>query len=441
MQRQFSVHGAALDVQRPGIRCGTLALFALLLLGATAFGAETPTFPTATVTLVGGTKITAPLLRQNEEGVVLDLGYDVMHVPVRRLVRIETSAGKVEIVKPADAVKTNKTPPPATNAPPADDNRADGNDNAFPATTTGAANPPKASAGPLFTTGRLEAADVPELVRRHGDAVVMVKNAAGRGSGFLISKQGHLITNYHVVEGHTRLQVELFRRTPHGYEKHDLRRVKIVALQPLRDVALLQLDPEELKGDLPAPVVINPSDDLRVGDLIFAVGNPLGLERSVTQGIVSSTTRRMGNLRMIQTDASINPGNSGGPLFNARGEVVGIVCAGATSFDGLAFGIPAGDLIDFLVHRETYLYDPAQPLNGITYLQPPFRKPPTPVPAVAQKGPPTETVKPDTTTPKTPTPAATAPNKKAPEAKAPPKPDTPTPPKVETPKPPVPDKK
>ena len=74
---------------------------------------------------------------------------------------------------------------------------------------------------------------------------------------------------------------------------------------------------------------------------------------------------------MLQTDAAINPGNSGGPLFNGRGEVVGIV--GATMFDGLAFGIPSSDLVDFLVHRETYLYDPAQPQNGVTYLPPPFR--------------------------------------------------------------------
>ena len=72
----------------------------------------------------------------------------------------------------------------------------------------------------------------------------------------------------------------------------------------------------------------------------------------------------MGNLRMIQTDAAVNPGNSGGPLFNARGEIVGVVCAGAVSFDGLAFGIPASDLIDFLIHRDTFLYDPAQSLNG-----------------------------------------------------------------------------
>lgn len=122
---------------------------------------------------------------------------------------------------------------------------------------------------------------------------------------------------------------------------------------------------------------------------------------------------------MIQTDAAINPGNSGGPLFNARGEVVGIVCAGATSFDGLAFGIPATDLVDFLVHRETYLYDPAQPLNGVTYLQPPFRNPPTPVPSPTDKKPATvEVVK----EPKPPVPDSNDPTK------------SPKPPKVETPK-------
>ncbi|MBA4019527.1 MAG: hypothetical protein C0483_20370 [Pirellula sp.] len=384
-----------------------------------------------------------------------------MHVPARRLLNVEKSgatapAPTVNTVQPTNTATTKAAPQPDKNpktgtvakppevktSPAANPNDANGNGNAFPAVTTVAADQPKVDTGPLFTTGRLEAADVPELVRRHGDAVVMVKNAAGRGSGFLISKQGHLITNYHVVEGHTRLQVELFRRTPHGYEKHDLRRVKIVALQPLRDVALLQLDPEELKGELPAPVVINERDDLHVGDLIFAVGNPLGLERSVTQGIVSSTTRRMGNLRMIQTDASINPGNSGGPLFNARGEVVGIVCAGATSFDGLAFGIPAGDLVDFLVHRETYLYDPAQPLNGITYLQPPFRKPPTPVPSVAQKTTKPEARATEGKAPEVQKPDAKAPEVKPAEKKIPPKPDDAKKPAVvEAPKPPVPDKK
>jgi serine protease Do len=97
------------------------------------------------------------------------------------------------------------------------------------------------------------------------------------------------------------------------------------------------------------------------------------LERTVTQGILSTKTRELEGELYLQTTTQINPGNSGGPLFNARGEVVGIVCAGATSFDGLAFGIPSNDLVDFLVHRESYLYDTAQPLNGATYLAPPYR--------------------------------------------------------------------
>jgi serine protease Do len=304
-------------------------LLALLAVGMASVATGARAGERVTVTLVGGAKVSATLLRENNDGVVLDLGYDVLNVPKNRVLDIgreESTAG-------------NET----------------------------------GQSHGIFHTGRLEPADVPELVKRHGDAVLIVKNAVGTGSGFLISKQGHLITNYHVVEGQNKVQVTLFHRTEQGYEKQELKKARILALQPLRDIALLQLDLSELKGELPDPLVLNNSDDLRVGDLVFAIGNPLGLERSVTQGIVSSATRTMGHMRLIQTDASINPGNSGGPLFNARGEVVGIVCAGATSFDGLAFGIPASDLVDFLLHRESYLYDTAQPLNGATYLAPPYR--------------------------------------------------------------------
>ena len=127
--------------------------------------------------------------------------------------------------------------------------------------------------------------------------------------------------------------------------------------------------------------MLNDRDDLRVGDLVFAIGNPVGLERSVTQGIVSSTTRKIDQSRLIQTDAAINPGNSGGPIFNARGEVVAVACAGAAVFQGLAFGIPANELIDFLVHRDTYVYDESQPQNGVTYLQPPYQPEPAAAPA------------------------------------------------------------
>ena len=306
---------------------GWVAGVACLAITAAAGAAEI-----VTVTLVGGGKVTAPLLRENDDGIALDLGFDVLQIPAKRLLDVQRGAA------------------------------GDGEAAASASSDSG-----------IFRTGRLEARDVPELVKRFGEAVVLIRNPGGLGTGFITSREGHVVTNYHVVEKNTRLQVTLFRKTDKGFEKRELLKVKIVALQPLRDLAIIQLDLEELKVKLPEPVVINDRDDLRVGDMVFAIGNPLGMERSVTQGIVSSTTRTIDQMRLIQTDAAINPGNSGGPIFNARGEVVAVACAGAAVFDGLAFGIPASDLIDFLVHRDSYLYDESQPQNGVTYLPPPFR--------------------------------------------------------------------
>jgi len=308
-------------MQRRTIACA----LSLTLVATTARGGQQ-----VTVTLVGGAKITAELLRENDQGIVLDLGHDVLHIPAKRLLGIDR--GGTQTVEQSHQDRG------------------------------------------IFVTGRAAPADVPELVKRCGDSVVMVKTAIGQGSGFIISPKGHLITNYHVVEGETKISITYFKLTPQGYEKHELKKIRILALQPLRDIALLQIDLAELSGDAPKPVLIDDRDDLRVGDVVFAIGNPLGLERTVTQGIVSSTSRTIGHLRLIQTDAAINPGNSGGPLFNLRGEVVGIACAGATLFDGLAFGIPASDLIEFLTHRDAYLYDASQPQNGITYLPPPSRE-------------------------------------------------------------------
>jgi len=324
------------DAARPTLAVSLAATLAVSLAAALTISIA-PAAEIVTVTLVGGGRVTGPLLRQSDEGVAIDLGFDVVQIPAKRVLdvqRQEEADGK-----PA-AAETDRG---------------------------------------IFRTGRLEAREVPDLVRRFGDAVMMIRSAGGLGTGFLVSREGHVVTNYHVVEKNTRLQATLYRRVQAAdgratFEKTECRSVRIVALQPLRDLAILQLDPQEPKGGLPEPVVLNDRDDLRVGDLVFAIGNPAGLERSVTQGIVSSTTRTIDQVRLIQTDASINPGNSGGPIFNARGEVVGVVCAGASVFQGLAFGIPANELIDFLVHRDTYLYDESQPQNGVTYLEPPFRR-------------------------------------------------------------------
>lgn len=286
--------------------------------------------PRVTVTLTSGAAVTAPLLRDSGESIVLDLGYDAIVVPRNRIV---------------DVVDTDSKP--GTDATRSHD---------------------------IYAVGRMIPAPIATLVKRYSDAVFMIKTPSGLGSGFMISKSGHLITNYHVVEGNTAISVTLFQRTKDGYKRRELKQVSILALHPLRDLAILQISPEELKGIRIEPVVLSEAAGVNVGDVVFAIGNPLGLERTVTQGIVSSTTRTIGHLRFIQTDAAINPGNSGGPLFNSRGEVIGVVCAGATSFAGLAFGIPIKDLIDFLENRDAFLFDPAQPQNRVTYLQPPFRK-------------------------------------------------------------------
>lgn len=282
------------------------------------------------LTFQNGTEIVAEILKQDDDFIVLDLGFDVLKIPSDQVLTIE---------------------------------KADSEAIAEPTNGNG-----------LYVTGRLNAAPVNELVKRYGDSVVMVKTPSGLGSGFFISESGYLITNYHVIERETAVTVSIFNKTESGYERKELKKVRIVALHPVRDLALLQIDEEEAEDVAIKPVVLAEGDGVDVGSLVFAIGNPLGLERSVSQGIVSSRTRSIGYLRFIQTDAAINPGNSGGPLFNARGEVIGVACAGHAMFAGLAFGIPVQELISFLENKETYLYDSSFPQNGVKYLAPPYRE-------------------------------------------------------------------
>lgn len=304
-----------------------------------------------TATLRGGSQVAGELLRVSPAGYAIDLGHAVLNLPPTVVI---------------DLVADDDGPADATPHPAAPD----------------AATTPDGQAGPdtLYTAARLEARPITELVDTYGDAVVLVRTPGGLGTGFLISANGHLITNYHVVEAQTRVSVTVSRTAPQGRKKTEFKDVEIVAFDPRRDLALLRLDWDGdtsssrgpvARADRPPHVVLSAPDDLVPGDLVFAVGNPLGLERTVTQGIVSSITRTIGHLRFIQTDASINPGNSGGPLFNARGEVVGVACAGFTSFNGLAFGIPVEELRSFLTHRNAWLYDASQPQNGVKYLDPP----------------------------------------------------------------------
>jgi S1-C subfamily serine protease len=159
----------------------------------------------------------------------------------------------------------------------------------------------------------------------------------GQGSGFILDKAGHVLTNYHVVEGANR-GIEVMLSNKHRYA------AKVVGTDKVHDLALLQIDAPNLE-----PVTLADSASLSVGQKVYAIGNPFGLNGTMTRGIISSirSIRGAGGSPIedaIQTDAAINPGNSGGPLLNSRGEVIGIntmiASNGADQSSGIGFAIP-----------------------------------------------------------------------------------------------------
>jgi S1-C subfamily serine protease len=159
----------------------------------------------------------------------------------------------------------------------------------------------------------------------------------GQGSGFILDKAGHVLTNYHVVEGANRgIEVQLSNK--HRYS------ARVVGTDKTHDLALLQIDAPNLQ-----PVTLADSTDLAVGQKVYAIGNPFGLAGTMTRGIISSIRSIRGAEGApiedaIQTDAAINPGNSGGPLLNSHGEVIGIntmiASNGAEQSSGIGFAIP-----------------------------------------------------------------------------------------------------
>ncbi len=154
----------------------------------------------------------------------------------------------------------------------------------------------------------------------------------GVGSGFIMSQDGYILTNNHVVEDADQIKVKL----SNGKEYEG----KVVGRDPKTDLALVKID----KAPDLQPSKLGNSEDLRVGSWVVAVGSPFGLEQTVTAGIVSAKGRVIGSGpydNFIQTDASINPGNSGGPLINMKGEVIGINTAIIASGQGIGFAIPS----------------------------------------------------------------------------------------------------
>ncbi len=196
-----------------------------------------------------------------------------------------------------------------------------------------------------------------EVYQKSKDAVVFVSNRslrrdpfsrriyerqAGSGTGFFWDDDGHIITNYHVIDGANEVTI----RMQNGIEKT----AELIGIAPERDLAVLKIDLDNLT---PNPLILGDSERLVVGHKVLAIGNPFGLDTTLTTGVISALSRTIESpanrtIRdVIQTDAAINPGNSGGPLLNSAGELIGINTAiyspsGASA--GIGFSIPVNTL-------------------------------------------------------------------------------------------------
>ena len=188
--------------------------------------------------------------------------------------------------------------------------------------------------------------------------------SASAGSGFILTADGYIVTNHHVIDGASTVKVTLYNGDTYD--------AAIIGSDEDYDIAVLKIDASGLQ-----PVTVGDSDKLNVGDHVLAIGNPLGeLTFSMSGGMVSCVNRAINvsgtPFNMIQTDASINPGNSGGPLLNSYGEVVGIVSAkyssdsSEESVEGLGFAIPINDVMSMIEDIMTNGYVTDKPYLGVT---------------------------------------------------------------------------
>jgi serine protease Do len=296
-----------------------------------------------TIQLKGNDAVTGTILAEKSDAVVVDVGYTVLVVPRSVITKISKVAAAVSPAATASNLLVSVNAPQFYSA------------DARPAT----------------------ARDVQDLVKQIGEAVVQVRTPEGLGSGFFINADGYLITNFHVIEGETEISVEVYHQTDGQLARDTYKQVRIVAINKFHDLALLHIE------DKATPkfkfITLGSADALTVGDSVFAIGSPLGLERTVTQGIISTKTRELEGELYLQTTAQINPGNSGGPLFNMAGDVVGVTNMKITFGEGLGFAIPVELVKNFLDHRDAFAYSADNPNNPYRYLEPPSRTQQKPV--------------------------------------------------------------
>lgn len=294
------------------------------------------------IVLKEGQVVTGDILAEKQTQLYVDIGITVLAVPRDKILEYEY-----------------------TDSDRDDPNAAEGKTDIDSATNTGGSDK-------LYRTADLKKTTIEKCVAAVSESVVKVSSPGGSGSGFFINEQGYLITNFHVIERETRIEVTMFQKAPNGFERKKFKNVRIVAMNPFVDLALLKV--EDLGDVKVKPAYLGDMSRIRTGEDVFAIGNPLGLERTVTNGVISTRNRAFEGLTYIQTNADINPGNSGGPLFNLAGEVIGVTNMGYIFLGGLGFAIPINYVKHFIENREAFAYDKDQPNTGYRYLQPDPRR-------------------------------------------------------------------
>ena len=177
-----------------------------------------------------------------------------------------------------------------------------------------------------------------EITARSTPAIVTVRTSDGLGTGFIVRKDGWVATNFHVVRAATAVTVVFS-------DHREFEVVEIMNANRLHDLVILRIDAKNL------PVLpIGDSDRVRPGDSVLAIGHPLGLEDTVSNGLISAVREVHEGLQVLQISAPIAPGSSGGPLFNDRGEVIGVATAVSTSGQNLNFGLPSKYVTDLIQH-------------------------------------------------------------------------------------------
>ncbi|MCX7045265.1 MAG: serine protease [Candidatus Sumerlaeota bacterium] len=294
------------------------------------------------ILLRNGARIEGDVLKDTPDALFLDLGYEALTIP-RKAINTAVTAQSTSTVYITSASVSAASIAMARRGQPGVERR-------------------------VFSSH----AQMIDTVKR---SVVAVSNPGGWGTGFVIDQQGHVMTNHHVVRNQQYHSVSFFLKGEDGVlRRTKIENVELVAFSRLLDIALLQLPLDKIKDLKIEPLTFGSPDDIKVGDPVFAIGNPgMGrqmLDVSVTNGIISSTSRNFNDVLYMQTDAPVNPGNSGGPLLNAAGEVIGLVTLKAIFQENIAFALPDNYISIFLNNEKAYAFDKSNPNRAYRYLAP-----------------------------------------------------------------------